>query len=215
MGNTLKDLLDAPLDRPLDLGGFRARRAQSDEERGHAFALRSKVFADEGFIDPSDYPGGRFVDPLDEVAAHFTVHAASGELAATTRFVLPSPKGYATEQLFDFVRPRIDRKRLGEFGRLAIERAHRGGQRIPMLLLLALVYRCMRQHEIEWVYAFLPPKLVSSYAALGCVSEPLALLPVRLETLARRRSMQGYFERQDVGPVLFRLTDMLEAVRSR
>jgi hypothetical protein len=70
----------------------------------------------------------------------------------------------------------------------------------------------MRHADVEWVYAFMPPRLVASYAALGCVSHPLEVVPPGSATLARRRSMHGYFERQAVGPVLFRLGEMLAEI---
>jgi N-acyl-L-homoserine lactone synthetase len=212
VGSYFQDFLRVPLGEPLLAGGYRAWIATSADQLAAAFGLRSRVFAEEGFVDSTASSG--LQDDFDDVSAHIAVSMAE-EVIGTTRLVLPSPRGYLTERLFDFEVPAIDRSRLAEFGRLAIDRRHRGGQRLPMLLLLTMVYRCMRQNHIEWVYAYLPPKLAASYAAIGCVSHPLTIHSPRPETIQRRLSMRGYFEHQDVQPVLFQLTEMLREIHAR
>ena len=212
MGNQFLGLLTAPADQLLEEGGYRAFVAENEADLTDAVELRSRVFVEEGFIAAAD--NGVLRDDLDGVSAHFIIRKDS-RVVATTRLVLPSPRGYLTERLFDFEAPSVNRSRLGEFGRLAIDRAHRGGERVPMLLLLAMVYRSMCREDIEWVYAFLPRKLANSYAVIGCVSHPLAVRAPSAATVDRRSSMRGYFERQDVQPVLFQLTEMLREIRAR
>ncbi len=212
--NALISLFEAPLDKPLELGGYCARLLGTQHERDAAFKLRSEVFGDANLVDLREFAHGLLVDEYDDGSLVFGVECG-GEIVGTSRLTLPSPKGFLTEKLFDFVYPDIDRSRLGELGRLAISPHHRGGQRLPMLLLIAMTMRGMRHHELEWLYAFLAPKLADSYAMMGCTSYQLRLLPQRPETIARRRLMQGYFDRQQVGPVLFGLADVLRQLRSQ
>jgi hypothetical protein len=208
----LAQLLRGRIGKELSFGGYVFRGAADTRECERAFRFRHDIFTREGFIDPSDFPDGSFHDPFDAVSAHFLVYAGGADLVGTTRFVLPSPLGFPTEQLFDFERPALARNRLGEFGRLAIAAEHRGGRRLPMLGLLKMVNECMLEHEITHVYAFMAPKLVQSYAALGCVSRPLDVRPPSQQTLLRRLPMRGYFARQPVQPVLFSHEEMMRAI---
>ena len=78
-----------------------------------------------------------------------------------------------------------------------------------MLGLLKAVFECMVEQRTTHVFAFLSPKLAESYAALGCVSIPLQTRRPSEETVKRRQPMGGYFEKQQVHPVLFDLHEMM------
>ncbi len=212
MKSVLAGLMNERVGSKFDFGGYRFRRAENELDREAVFSLRHRVFGEEGFIDPGDFRNGLFRDDFDEVSSQFMVFDASGELVATTRLVLPSDLGFPTERLFEFEPADVPRQRLGEYGRLAIARDHRGGGRTPMLGLLKCVFECMLEYQITHVFAFMPPKLAGSYALLGCVSVPLELRVPGLETLARRRPMRGYFARQEIQPVLFNLEEMMREI---
>ncbi|MEB2344521.1 MAG: GNAT family N-acetyltransferase [Deltaproteobacteria bacterium] len=209
MPNPLARLIDQRVGPCFEFGGYRFARAETDGERRAVYQLRHEVYAEEGFIRAEEFPSGEFQDAYDAVSVQILVRDAGGAPVGTTRFVLPSELGFPTERFFDFEPPEVARDRLGEYGRLAIRDGHRGGTRAPMLGMLKAVFEVMVEHRITHVFAFLPPKLAASYAALGCVSVPLRTLPPREETLARRRPMRDYFARQPVAPVLFDLGQML------
>jgi len=205
----LAQLMSQRVGPAFDFGGYRFSRAESEAESLDAFRLRHKVFVGEGFLDPSQFADGFFRDQFDQVSTHILVRDGAGGLVATTRFVHSTSMGFPTEHLFDFAPPGVPRARLGEYGRLAIEPAHRGGARAPMLGLLKAVFECMIEQRTTHVFAFLSPKLAQSYAALGCVSVPLETRPPSAETVSRRQPMRGYFENQQVHPVLFDLREMM------
>ncbi len=212
MASTLAELMRGSPQKVLSYGGFQCRHAESEGELEDAYRLRHRVFSEAGYIEAAAFPDGRFRDAFDDVSAQLLVFGPGDELVGSTRFVLPSERGYVTEQLFNIEPPPINRQRLGEFGRLAIDSRYRGGERIPMLGLLTMVYWCMRENQIEWVYAFLPPRLIDSYAALGCVSRPLKEREATAEFLERRNPMRSYFAKQEIRPVLFELSQMLREI---
>jgi N-acyl-L-homoserine lactone synthetase len=206
------ELLRGRIGKELDYGGYHFRRAGRDDEREAAYRLRHNVFAEEGFIDPSDFEEGLFRDQFDDTSAHLMVYDGHGEVIGTTRFVLPSALGFPTEYLFEFERPPLRRERLGEFGRLAILSEHRGGARIPMLGLVKMVYEVILELDITHVYAFMHPKLIASYTALGLVSHRLDVQPPSPEILERRAPMRRYFALNEIQAVLFDLREMEEVI---
>lgn len=212
MTDGFAELLRGRVGKELDYGGYHFRRAGREDEREAAYGLRHDVFAEERFIDPSDFPGGLFRDQFDETSAHLLVYDGHGDLIGTTRFVLPSALGFPTEYLFEFERPPVSRERLGEFGRLAILREHRGGTRVPMLGLVKMVYEVILELDITHVYAFMAPQLVASYTALGLVSHALDVRPPSPEILKRRAPMRGYFADNEIQAVLFSLREMEEVI---
>lgn len=209
MPSPLAALLERRVGECFEFAGYGFRRARTDEERRAAFRLRHEVYSQEGFIRPEEFPSGEFQDAFDTVSVQILVSDPAGALVGTTRLVLPSELGFPTECFFDFEPPDVPREQLGEYGRLAIRDGHRGGGRGPMLGMLKAVFEVMIEQRIRQVFAFMPPKLATSYAALGCVSVPLRTRPTRPETLARRHPMRDYFARQEVAPVLFDLATML------
>ena len=212
MSSPLAALMNQRVGRRFEFAGYHFSRAETEEERRAVFRLRHEVYSEEGFIHAEEFPSGEFRDAFDDVSIQVQVHDPAGTLVGTTRFVLPSELGFPTEHFFDFDPPDVPRERLGEYGRLAIRAGHRGGGRGPMLGMLKAVFEAMLEHQITHVFAFMPPKLAASYAALGCVSVPLRTHPPRPETVQRRHAMRDYFARQEIVPVLFDLAEMMAEV---
>ena len=209
MASPLGELLKERVGSKFEFGGYEISRAFSQSEEEEAYALRHRVFLEEGFLDPRAFPKGQFRDRFDEVSVHILVRDCEGQLVGTTRFVRYSLLGFPTEHLFRFAPPRVDRRQLGEYGRLAIDREHRGGSRAPMLGMLKGVFECMIEDKTTHVFAFLSPELASSYASLGCVSVPLDEMKPTADILRNREPMMGYFTTQKVIPVLFSLKSMM------
>lgn len=212
MPSPLAALIERRVGERFEFAGYGFRRARTEEERRAVFRLRHEIYSQEGFIRAEEFPSGEFEDAFDAASVQILVTDPAGALVGTTRLVLPSELGFPTERFFDFDPPDVPRRQLGEYGRLAIRADHRGGGRGPMLGMLKAVFEVMIEQRISHVFAFMPPKLATSYAALGCVSVPLRTRPARPETLARRHPMRDYFARQEVAPVLFDLATMMAEV---
>lgn len=208
MSSPLMPLLAAQTGKEFEYEGFRFGRATTLQERAAALRLRSEVFLHEGFVEPEGLCDGVFRDAFDDVALHCVAYDGSGELVGTARFVLPSPLGFPTEGLFELEPHGLPFEELGEIGRLAIAAPRRGGKREPMLGLIKLLFDCARENGIRYTYAFMPPKLVEGYEALGCSTRRLAERPPGPATLERRRPMHGYFTRQRIQPVVFLIEEV-------
>jgi N-acyl-L-homoserine lactone synthetase len=210
--SALARLLAERVGSSFEFAGYEVSRAENASEEAEAFELRHRVFVEEGFLESGRFPDGLFTDQFDAESTHILVRDSSEALVATTRFVHPSALGLPTEYLFDFTPPNLDRSRVGEYGRLAIDATHRGGTRAPMLAMLKGVFECMIETKITHVFAFLSPALAKSYAALGCISIPLETKPPSKTSLRNREPMSGYFKNQNAIPVLFNLFDMMVEV---
>ncbi|MEX2207626.1 MAG: MMPL family transporter [Myxococcota bacterium] len=203
----LRRLFDAVPTKEFRLDGYRFCRADSIEERQAAYALRFRVYAEHGYIDPADFRSALLRDAHDESAVQCLVYDAAGRLVGTARAVLPSALGYQTEALFDFEVPDVPRERLGEIGRLALAVEHRGGERVALLGLVKLLYDALREHELTHAYAFMPGALIESLDGLGFPSRPLGPPSSSPDAVQRRSVMRGYFERLAPQAVLFDLDE--------
>jgi len=206
----LRRLFGGVLTKEFALGGYRFRRADSIEERQAAYALRFRVYAEQGYIDPADFGSPILRDGHDESAVQCLVYDAAGSLVGTARAVLPSALGFQTEALFEFPIPDLPRERLGEIGRLALAIEHRGGERIVLLGLVKLLYDALREHELTHAYAFMPRALIESLGELGFPSRQLGSASPTAEAARRRSLLRGYFEQLSPQAVLF---DLAEAGR--
>ena len=206
----LRQLFGGMATKEFTLGGYRFRRADSIEERQAAYALRFRVYAEQGYIDPADFGSAILRDAHDESAIQCLAYDAAGALVGTARAVLPGALGYQTEALFEFPEPDVARERLGEIGRLALAAEHRGGERIALLGLVKLLYDALREQEVTHAYAFMPRALIESLAELGFPSRELGPPAPSAEVARRRSPMRGYFERLSPQAVLF---DLAEAGR--
>ncbi len=81
-----------------------------------------------------------------------------------------------------------------------------------MLGLVKMVYEVILEQDITHVYAFMAPRLIASYTALGLVSHPIDTRPPGPDEIARRAPMRSYFEDPEIQPVLFSLREMEDVI---
>lgn len=200
----LAKLLVSERSSDFSFAGYRFRHATSDDERRAAFALRYHVFTEEGYVEAERLVDRYFYDEFDRVSIQLLAFGPEGDLAGTTRLVLPSSLGFSTERLFTLnPPPAIARNHVAELGRLAVHPRHRGGDRAAMLGLIKLACDGMAEHSVAYLYAFMPYRLMRSYRLLGLGPRSLPALQPDEQTLRRRSLMRGYFRQKDVRPVLF------------
>jgi N-acyl-L-homoserine lactone synthetase len=185
------------------LGGYAFRAVQSAADRVAALRLRSRVYVEEGFIDPRDFAGELFEDEFDCHATILVASEPNGQVIGTTRYVHPGPLGLPVDRLFTIHDDLPPRDRLGEFSRLAIDRTHRGGSRVVVLGLISAVAQCAKSLEASHFMAFLPLRLIEHFAAMGFVGRLPEILPPSAEVLRRRHVLRGYFGRAEVRPILY------------
>ncbi len=201
----LRRLFSGAITKEFVLGGYRFCRADSIEQRQAAYALRFRVYAQHGYIDPADFGSPILRDGHDESAIQCLAYDSTGALVGTARVVLPGELGYQTEAFFDFEIPDVPRERLGEIGKLALAIEHRGGERVAMLGLVKLMYDALREQEITHAYAFMPQALIDSLDQLGFPSHWLGPLSESNAAARQRSPMRGYFERLSPVSVIFDL----------
>jgi N-acyl amino acid synthase of PEP-CTERM/exosortase system len=112
---------------------FTIIRADTDEQKDKAYALRYDVFCREnGFIDPARYPDERERDEFDDRAVHhLLIHKETGKVAGTVRVLLPDERrpltSFELQKLCDHPLLQIENRALGlaEISRLCMARDYR------------------------------------------------------------------------------------------
>jgi N-acyl-L-homoserine lactone synthetase len=211
VANPLKGLLRTDPPKELVLGPYAFFESADPAHCDDTFRHRYAVYAAEGHIDAGAYPGGEFRDAFDSVAVQILAREVSGQAVGSTRIVLPSPLGLPTEHLFCLEPLRIDASRVGEVGRLAIDRNHRGGQRIVMVGLIAQLYNGLRARGLTHFLAFMHPELVRVLNAIRIPIRPVSQREPGPQQLKARQAMPGYFQREAL-PTLCSLAEMAECI---
>jgi hypothetical protein len=194
VANPLRGLLRTDPPKELVLGPYSFFEATDPADQRAVFRHRCAVYAAEGHIEAD--PSGEFRDAFDAVAVQILARDAEARAVGSTRIVLPSPLGLPTQRLFPLPEMPIEPSRVGEVGRLAIDRSHRRGQRTVMVGLIAQLYNGLRVRGLTHFVAFMHPELVRVLNAIRIPIRPmpkLQPLPCHLEA---RRGMPGYFERE-------------------
>lgn len=113
--------------------GFTVVRADTDELRDKAYALRYDVYCREnGFIDPARFADERERDEFDDRAIHhLLIHKESGRAAGTVRVLLPDEKrpltSFELQKLCDHPLLQIENRAMGlaEISRMCMAREFR------------------------------------------------------------------------------------------
>lgn len=216
MSETLARLIEEPVGREFVFGPYCITRQGPEHSSEEIFRFRFKEFLGAGFIASRAFPDKMLRDEFDAVAIQIAAYDENDGLVGTTRFVPHTPIGFLTERLFSFdMPPQVSRTRLGELGRLAISRAHRGGNRMVMIGMLKAAFECMIEFESSHVVAFLSPDLAHSFATLGCKAMAVNARRPDSTVLGNRESMAPYFDSQQAMPFVYDLESMIENVGVR
>ena len=215
VSEALARLIERAVGPSFGFGGYRVSRSTTRAEDLEIFRFRYRIYMDSGFITRDSVPADALQDQFDPMAVQIAVRDSLGELVGAARFVRPSNLGFHTEQVFDFEFPPVPREQVGEFGRLVVADAHRGGERIVMVAVLKAVFECMIESGTTHVVAFLSPRLADSVASLGCKPLAIRMMEPSRRSLENRRAMQSYFDSQSAIPVLYDLEKMFSEVGVR
>jgi putative hemolysin len=137
--------------RPLALGHYQSRMAETRQDLHAAFRLRFLVFnleLNEGL--DSAYDTGHDTDKFDETCDHLIVeHRPSGQMVGTYRLqtgrVAANNFGYYSEREFDLTPYEPIRNSIVELGRAAIHRDHRSFDVLTLLWRGIAAYAIDRQ----------------------------------------------------------------------
>lgn len=185
--------------------GFTFFQAKSAEERERVYRLRHRLYAEEGYLEPTAFPEERLQDEFDPAAVQLLAVDRTGEPAGTLRIVFDSPRGLPIERVFPFQAPGVARDRLVEISRFAIARHCRGGHREVLSGFGKLCHLSIRAKGITHWCAFMPVGFRDSMASLGLDHEEIATPPPTTAHREARRALEGYFSRQDVRTYLMRV----------
>ena len=185
--------------------GFTYFQAKSPEERERVYRLRHRLYAEEGYLDPTAFPEERLHDEFDADAIQLLAVDRAGEPAGTLRIVFDSARGLPIERVFPFEAPGVARERLVEISRFAIARRFRGGHREVLSGFGKLCHLSIRARGITHWCAFMPVGFRDSMASLGLDHQEVATPPPSAAHRDARRALDGYFSRQDVRTYLMRV----------
>lgn len=212
MANPLRELLRQPTEKELQVGRYTVFEPMDPQSLERLFRQRHGVYLDEGFIEPDAFPGACFRDVFDSIATHIAAFDPEGEVIGSSRVVPPTELGLPTHRLFHLPPLGVEPALIGEVGRLAIDRTHRGGARFVVLGIITRLYHGLRRHGLTHFVAFMHPDLERMLTRLRIPVKPIEPLEPTPEHLAARAAMAGYFSRGHVRPTLTSLDAMAEAI---
>jgi len=208
----LQELLRRDPRKELQIGRYSFSELEDSQSLDLLFRQRHGVYVAEGFLEPEIAARGVFRDAYDPISIHIGARNPEGDVIGSSRIVPPSPLGLPTERLFRLVLPELDRTQLGEVGRLAIDRSHRGGARLVVLGLITRLYHGLRTRGMSHFVAFMHPDLARLLNRLGIPLHEVECLEPGAAEIQVRGPMAGYFERGEARPMLCSLDEMAQTI---
>jgi putative hemolysin len=147
--SVLEPVVQTAESRPLSMGPYQVRMANTESDRMAAYALRFNVFNVELNAGLADSAATRMdFDRYDAVCDHLIVeHAEMGRVVGTYRLqtgeIAAKNFGYYSEQEFDFSPYEKLRSRVVELGRACIDAEHRSTE------VLHLLWRGIAQYALQ------------------------------------------------------------------
>jgi hypothetical protein len=171
------------------------------------FHFRWKIYSEEGYIDPQDFPDQQLRDEYDNDSLHvFAVK--NNNIIACVRFVLSLKGKLPTERAFNLINFHIS-SNIGEISKLCLEKKYRRTKigKCIFLSLMCEIYKFMKKNKIKYVLIGVPQFLKKSFEKTSFVEyiEELSTGVLKPEHLEERKTAKKYFEKVDIKPYLIKV----------
>ena len=185
--------------------------AKSQKDITEVYQLRWKIYSEEKFINPDDYPSKMFNDKYDKFTTNFTA-LQNSELIGVARLIFYSTIGLPTFNSHNIIIPETIKslKDVVEIGRFMIKKEYRALNHEITFGLSNELYRFLiSTNKIKWVLAEMPEKLVFLFNELGFIFNILNEKEPTDFNMSERSIISGYHERKiPIYPVLCNLKDV-------
>jgi len=203
MSNLLRQLLLDPPMAEMKVGPYTIKRVTDPYECEQAFRHRHDVYVEEGYLEAGSVPDGIYTDMFDPIAIQVAAFDQDGQVVGSTRLVPPSTLGFPVERLFRFeLDDAVDPWSIGEVGRLAVSKNHRGNGRAVCAGMIAMVIHHLHALGVDHWMAFMHPVLSRSLNRMGIPVERMAELEPSLAELVNRQKLPGYFAKEGAAPAI-------------
>jgi N-acyl-L-homoserine lactone synthetase len=150
-------------------------RTATPPELDEVFRLRYRTIIEQGWARPEDFPHGLERDRHDDAAIHL-VGVDAGQLAATSRLVLPVPgQRMPTEEAFELMLP--GRISVVDLNRVVVDPSYRDNGHRIFAGLVGRSWQEARSHGFGGIIGAVSVPVRERYAQLGI--ELLLLGPAR------------------------------------
>jgi hypothetical protein len=171
--------------------------------------FRWKIYKEEGYIDPKDFPEQQLKDKYDKSSLNLLVLKEDIPIG-TVRFILPSEFDLPTEKVFNIINMNFPKNEVGEISKLCIEKGYRKtktGKKI-FLMLMAEIYKFMKANKIKYALIGVPSRLKETFEKTDfqLSIEKLAIAPLTSENIEERKTAKKYFEKFKIIPYLITIT---------
>ena len=181
------------------------KKAQTTEELNLVYKTRYEIYKNEGYIKENKEK--LFKDKYDPYSVNFIIFK-NGKPLGTARLVFDSKIGFPTENLFNFKKPEINRKRTAEVSRLAIKKEFRGGDRLITMGLMKMIYDYTKKNNIEHLYVNMPERLREYFSRFGLHFQNLKEMSPTKANLKERELIGGYFSQKKLKPYILDVKEM-------
>jgi N-acyl-L-homoserine lactone synthetase len=181
--------------------------AKTEKELEMVYHLSWKIYSQEGYINPNDFPNKLYSDKYDRYSVNFLA-LANGNPVGALRLILWSPLGFYIEKDFPIEHPSIPPNKIAELSRFVVLKEYRGGKRLVSLGLLRSALEFSKNRGITHWYALMGEKLKKSFEVYGVQIQPLSFKRLTEEQLRERKILADYYNKIKPLPYIISLNSI-------
>lgn len=169
------------------------------------FHFRWKIYKEEDYIDPGDFPNQQLKDKYDKNSLNLLA-LKDNIPVGSVRFILPSEIALPTEKAFNLIGLNVPKNEIGEISKLCIEKNYRKtsiGKKI-LIMLMAEIYKFAKRNGIKYALIATNFRLKKSFERLDFpfYIKELSFGPLKPENIEERKTAKKYFEKFKIIPYL-------------
>ena len=181
------------------------KQASSEKELEKVYNFRWKIYSQEEYINPDNYPDKLLKDKYDSVSVSFLA-LKNQRIIGTLRLVPFSPLGLPTENAFNFSHFKLIPEKTAEISKLCVSKDWRG--KGIALALIEKAYLYSKEKGICYWLVGIPPALKDYFEKFGIKFQSISTNSPTQTNLRERKTAEKYFGKKSIHPYSLNLKEL-------